>query len=103
MASRPCLASCGWLAQVELPDRHIGTVMSEITGVRRGSVLRLEPLAGSARQAIHALVPLASMVGYASALRSLTQGEATLSMEFSHYVQLDAHTQQQVLLKLRGY
>jgi elongation factor G len=43
------------------------------------------------------------MVGYASALRSLTAGEASLSMEFSHYARLDAFAQQKLLLEMRGY
>ena len=87
-----------------MPERHVGTVLSEITGSRRGTVEQLETWAGDgSRQAVRALVPLASMVGYASALRSLTQGDASLSMEFSHYSRLDVHAQHQVLLELRGY
>ena len=48
-------------------------------------------------------VPLERLIGYADALRSLTQGEASLAMEFSHYAPLDAFAQQQLLLELRGY
>jgi elongation factor G len=48
-------------------------------------------------------VPLAGLIGYTTALRSMTAGEAALSMEFSHYAPLDAHAQQQVLLEMRGY
>jgi len=50
-----------------------------------------------------ARAPLAGMVGYASALRSLTAGEASLSMEFSHYAKLGPHAQQTLLLEMRGY
>ena len=48
-------------------------------------------------------MPLAHLLGYASSVRSLTHGEASLSMEFSHYAPLDAHTEQQRLLELRGW
>ena len=52
---------------------------------------------------VHPAVPLERLIGYADALRSLTQGEASLAMEFSHYAPLDAFAQQQLLLELRGY
>ena len=48
-------------------------------------------------------VPLVGLIGYTTALRSMTAGEASLSMEFSHYAALDPHAQQQLLLELRGY
>ena len=55
------------------------------------------------RQTVLARAPLAAMVGYASALRSLTAGEASLSMEFSHYARVEPAVQQQLLLQMRGY
>ena len=73
------------------------------TGARRGSVEKLLTPSDALRQTVLARAPLAAMVGYASALRSLTAGEASLSMEFSHYAPLDAHTEQQRLLELRGW
>ena len=63
----------------------------------------LPPRAADSRHTLRALVPLAHLLGYASSVRSLTHGEASLSMEFSHYAPLDAHTEQQRLLELRGW
>ena len=45
----------------------------------------------------------AELVGDGDALRSRTQGEASLAMEFSHYAPLEAYAQSQLLLELRGY
>ena len=71
--------------------------------LRHGAVEELlPPRAADSRHTLRALVPLAHLLGYASSVRSLTHGEASLSMEFSHYAPLDAHTEQQRLLELRG-
>ena len=90
------------------PEHHVGAVLSELSGARRGAVLELtappaERAGADARHAVVAAVPLERLIGYADALRSLTQGEASLAMEFSHYAPLDAFAQQQLLLELRGY
>ena len=69
---------------------------------RRPPRLRREA-AHALRQTVLARAPLAAMVGYASALRSLTAGEASLSMEFSHYARVEPAVQQQLLLQMRGY
>ena len=73
------------------------------TGARRGSVEKLLTPSDALRQTVLARAPLAAMVGYASALRSLTAGEASLSMEFSHYARVEPAVQQQLLLQMRGY
>ena len=57
----------------------MGSVLSDVTGARRGTVLALLPPAGADRRhTVQALVPLASLIGYAGALRSQTGGEASL-------------------------
>ena len=90
--------------ELGLPERHVGAVMSDLTGIRHGAVEELlPPRAADSRHTLRALVPLAHLLGYASSVRSLTHGEASLSMEFSHYAPLDAHTEQQRLLELRGW
>ena len=94
--------------ELRAPERHVGAVLSELSGARRGAVLELtappaERAGADARHAVVAAVPLERLIGYADALRSLTQGEASLAMEFSHYAPLDAFAQQQLLLELRGY
>ena len=90
--------------ELSLPERHLGAVMTDLTGMRHGTVEELVPPRGTdSRHTLLALVPLAQLLGYASQVRSLTSGEASLSMEFSHYAPLDAHTEQQRLLELRGW
>ena len=68
--------------QVELPDDYLGTVMGNLTS-RRGVLQGTESRNGSV--IINAEVPLAEMFGYATALRSSTQGRGSFNMEFSHY------------------
>ena len=68
--------------QVELPDDYLGTVMGNLTS-RRGVLQGTESRNGSV--VINAEVPLAEMFGYATALRSSTQGRGSFNMEFSHY------------------
>jgi elongation factor G len=68
--------------EVTTPDEFLGDVIGDLNS-RRGQVEGLDPR-GSA-QVVRAKVPLAEMFGYATDLRSMTQGRATYSMQFSHY------------------
>jgi len=68
---------------VETPEDYMGNVMGDLSG-RRGIVQGMEDLIGGVKE-IKAEVPLAEMFGYATQLRSLSQGRATYSMEFKHY------------------
>ena len=72
---------------VSTPDEHLGDVMGDISR-RRGMVQGMEESAGG--QVIRAEVPLAEMFGYATDLRSLTQGRATFNMEFRRYLEAPA-------------
>ncbi len=69
--------------EVVTPEEYLGDVMGDLNG-RRGRVQSMEARAGGA-QSIRAQVPLASMFGYATDLRSRTQGRATFTMQFHHY------------------
>ena len=71
--------------QVELPDEYLGTVMGNLTS-RRGILLGTETKPGV--QVVNAEVPLAEMFGYATDLRSQTQGRGTFSMEFKKYAEV---------------
>lgn len=73
----------------------MGDIMSDFSG-RRGQIQGSEPL-GAGLQVIKALVPLAEMARYAADLRSLTQGAASYTMEFSHYQEVPAHMAEQVI------
>lgn len=68
--------------EVVVPEQFMGDVIGDISS-RRGKVLGMEARGGF--QVVSATVPLASMFGYSTDLRSKTQGRATYSMEFSHY------------------
>ncbi len=72
--------------EVVVPEQFLGDVMGDLNA-RRGNVQGMEPRPGGL-QAIRAEVPLAEMFGYATRLRSLTQGRGTYTMEFSHYAPL---------------
>ena len=67
------------------PDDYMGDVMGDINS-RRGQIQSMEPVAGA--QQITAIVPLANMFGYATELRSRTQGRGQYSMEPSHFEQV---------------
>jgi elongation factor G len=68
--------------EVVTPEEYLGDVMGDINS-RRGHILHLEPRGNA--QAIRARVPLATMFGYATDLRSTTQGRATFTMQFDRY------------------
>jgi elongation factor G len=70
---------------VMMPEEYLGDVMGDLSS-RRGHILGMEGKATS--QSVKAHVPLAEMFGYATALRSMTSGRATYSMEFDHYAEL---------------
>ena len=68
--------------EVVTPEDYLGDVMGDLNS-RRGHILHLEPRGNA--QAIRARVPLATMFGYATDLRSTTQGRATFTMQFDRY------------------
>jgi elongation factor G len=80
--------------QVELPDEYLGTVMGNITS-RRGLLLGTESLLGA--QIIKAEVPLAEMFGYATDLRSQTQGRGTFTMEFKKYAEVPRNIAEKII------
>ena len=71
--------------EVETPDDYAGNIMGDLSS-RRGLVQGMEGLAGGG-QAIKAEVPLSEMFGYATQLRSMSQGRASYTMEFKHYAE----------------
>ncbi|GFM37467.1 elongation factor G [Desulfovibrio psychrotolerans] len=68
--------------EVVTPDEYLGDVMGDLNG-RRGRVQGMEGRAGA--QVVSCMVPLSEMFGYATDLRSKTQGRATFTMQFDHY------------------
>jgi len=81
---------------VTAPEDYMGDVMGDINS-RRGQILGSEVRPGSVE--VQASVPLANMFGYATDLRSKTQGRANYSMEPSHYVELPKSLQEEIVGK----
>ena len=71
--------------EVETPEEYAGTVMGDLSS-RRSMVQGMEDMVGGGK-AIKAEVPLSEMFGYATSLRSMTQGRANYTMEFKHYAE----------------
>jgi len=71
--------------EVVVPDEYLGDVIGDINS-RRGQIEGIEPRAGA--QIVHAYVPLSEMFGYATDLRSKTQGRGIYTMQFSHYAEV---------------
>ena len=78
-----------------VPEEYVGDVMGQISS-RRGTIQGMENRPGNA-QAVRALVPLAEMFGYATQLRSATQGRGVFSMEFDHYAPVSQAIVQELL------
>ena len=81
---------------IVVPDEYTGDVIGDVSA-RRGSILGMEPRNGATQ--IDANVPLASMFGYATDLRSKTQGRGQYSMEPSHYIELPKSLQEEIISK----
>ena len=85
--------------EVVMPDEFLGSVMGDVTK-RRGKVSGTDPKNKS--QILNATVPLSEMFGYATDLRSITQGRAVFTMQFGHYDKVPASIQEQVVEKYSG-
>ncbi len=78
----PCLLEPVMKVEVIIPEQYMGDVMGDISS-RRGRIEGMEARMGE--QTVHAFVPLSEMFGYATDLRSRTQGRGLFSMQFDHY------------------
>ena len=85
--------------QVVVPEEYLGTVMGDITS-RRGRPLGQESRGNAL--AINAMVPLAEMFGYATSLRSNTQGRGNYTMEFDHYEEVPRNIAEEIIKKNSG-
>ena len=82
--------------EVETPEDYAGTVMGDLSS-RRGMVQGMDEIAGGGGKIIKAEVPLSEMFGYATSLRSSTQGRATYTMEFKHYAEAPKHVTEAIV------
>ncbi len=83
------------LVNVIMPDEYLGDVMGDLNS-RRGMIQKMEAISGGA-QRITAMVPLSEMFGYATELRSRTQGRGQYSMEPSHYSEVPKSIQEKII------
>jgi elongation factor G len=97
--AKPALLEPIMKVDASMPEEYMGDVMGDLTG-RRGHILGME--GRGTTQIVHALVPLAAMFGYATELRSMTQGRASYSMEFHHYQQLPSGLADEIVAKARS-
>jgi elongation factor G len=85
--------------EVVIPEEYLGDIMGHITA-RRGRVEGMEARGNS--QVVNAMVPLAEMFGYATTLRSATQGRGTFTMTFDHYEDVPKSIQEEIIKKNGG-
>ena len=96
--ARPCILEPMMKVEIEIPDEYTGTIIGDISR-RRGRVEGQEPLGNTGNVIIRCTVPLGNMFGYATDLRSNTQGRGTFSMEFLKYEQVPANVQEEIISK----
>jgi elongation factor G len=94
--AKPKLLEPVMAVEVVTPEEYVGDVIGNLNG-RRGRVEQLEPVGGS--QSIRASVPLAEMFGYATDLRSMSQGRATFTMQFDRYEEVPASIADTIVAK----
>jgi len=85
--------------EVNVPEDYIGAVTGDVTS-RRGRIMCCDMQAGV--QVLKSKVPLANMFGYATDLRSATQGRATYTMQFSHYEPVPKSLAEEIIAKTQG-
>jgi elongation factor G len=85
--------------EVVTPEEYLGDVMGDLNS-RRGKIEGMTPRKDA--QVVRAMVPLAEMFGYATILRSMTQGRALYTMQFSHYEPVPRSIADQIIEKVKG-
>ncbi|MBI4321495.1 MAG: elongation factor G [Chloroflexi bacterium] len=97
--AKPILLEPIMKVEVVVPEEFLGDVIGDLSA-RRGHILGMEPRDNT--QVVRSLVALAEMFGYSTDLRSMTQGRASYSMEFSHYQEAPSHLSESIVAKVRG-
>lgn len=97
--AKPVLLEPIMSIEVVTPEEYMGDVIGDLNS-RRGKVQTMTQRANV--RVIAALVPLSSMFGYATDLRSKTQGRATYTMQFAHYEEVPKNISEDIVLKVRG-
>jgi elongation factor G len=85
--------------EVVVPEDYMGDVIGDLNS-RRGRIMGMDSRAGA--QVVSSMVPLASMFGYSTDLRSATQGRATYAMTFDHYEPVPKSVAEEIVAKVKG-
>lgn len=85
--------------EVVTPEEYMGDIMGDLSS-RRGKIEGMNQRADA--QVIKAMVPLSEMFGYATSMRSMTQGRAIYNMETSHYEEVPKNISEQIIEKFKG-
>ena len=99
LKAQPAILEPMMKVEVTVPEEYMGDVMGDINS-RRGRIEGMENVMGS--QVIRSKVPLSEMFGYATELRSRTQGRGTYAMEFSHYEDVPKSLAAEIIEKQKG-
>jgi len=97
--AKPVLLEPIMEVETVVPEEYMGAVVGDLNS-RRGRIISMEARAGA--QVIRAHVPLGHMFGYATDLRSMTQGRATYTMQFSRYEEVPASVAEEIMAKAAG-
>ena len=85
--------------EVVVPEEYMGAIVGDLNS-RRGRIISMEARGSS--QVIRASVPLAQMFGYATEMRSMTQGRATYTMQFARYEEVPSAIAEEIMAKVAG-
>jgi elongation factor G len=85
--------------EVVTPEEYLGDVMGDLNS-RRGKIEGITPRKDA--HVVKATVPLSEMFGYATTMRSMTQGRALYTMQFSHYDETPKSISEQIIEKVKG-
>jgi elongation factor G len=99
MKASPVLLEPMMKVEIEVPEDFLGDVMGDLNS-RRGHIEGMDSSEGIAK--VSAKVPLAEMFGYATDIRSKTQGRGVFSMEFSHYEEVPRNVAETIIAKSKG-
>jgi len=97
--AKPVLLEPVMKVEVVVPEEHLGDVLGDLSA-RRGHIEGMERRGST--QIIRSKVPLAEMFGYATDLRSRTQGRASYTMHFLRYEETPANTAEEVIARVQG-
>ena len=97
--AKPVLLEPLMMVEVVLPEEYLGDVMGDLSA-RRGKITKMDHRIGA--QIVRASVPLAEMFGYATDLRSITQGRANYTMQFDSFIEVPKTIQKEIIARVTG-